>query len=155
VKSLDESGTKESDILNNAMKLYERDHKKYKSFSFMHCWSLLKNFPRFFEASRPDTSKILEKRTPSTRSQVSSGVALLFAFLQHSQPSILGPNYPSPSNLAPSNPSPSTFPSRPMGSKQAKRQKGDESERTHTLRRTADATSSLSIDVAKRNKLLA
>jgi len=52
-------------------------------------------------------------------------VALLLASLQYDQsnipsPSNVGPNNSSPNNPSPCNLSPSRFPSRPLGSKQAK-----------------------------------
>ena len=112
----------------------------------MHCWAVVKDLPRFFEPGRTDTSKTLGKIKSSHHEVLSMDHPFASTPLEHNVS-----NNPDPGNP---NPSESTFLERPMGTKQAKKLKEDENARAYTLRRTAQAASSLSSEVDKRNKLL-
>ena len=147
IRDLNESGTSEADIIHKALTLYKTEHGKNKKFfSFMHCWAVVKDLPRFFEPGRTDTSKTLGKIKSSHHEVLSMGHPFASTPLEHNVS-----NNPDPDNP---NPSESTFLERPMGTKQAKKLKADENVRAYTLRRTAQAASSLSSEVDKRNKLL-
>ena len=150
VRDLNESGTSEADIMEKAMKLYRTRHgNDRKNYSYLHCWMIVKDFPRFFEAGRPESSKVLGKRRSSAQDMPVPSP--MFPSISTSDGQTL------PSIPVPSNPSSSKgkFHEMPMGSKQAKNAKADENTRTYTLRQTAEAALSLSSDVAERNKLLA
>jgi len=73
IQKLNESGTNDADVITKALDAYRRTHKKKHNFGFMHCWSIVKDHPRFFDMERNPTPK-LGKRTsrlediPSTSS---------------------------------------------------------------------------------------
>ncbi len=118
IRQLDEFGTSEDDIIDKVFKLYHVEYgKDKKHYQFLHCWTLVKDIPNFFEPSRLESLKTFDKRASSTHDVVST----IIPFNSTSPPHILSPNAPSPSA--------STFPNRPMGTKQGKRLKVDENAR--------------------------
>ena len=60
VEDLRRSGTSEADILVEALDLYKIKHPKGASFTYLHCWYLLKNVPRWAEGSMTEN-----RRSPS------------------------------------------------------------------------------------------
>jgi hypothetical protein len=61
VLALNEAGTSVEDVLRRALELYKLKHPKGLSFSFIHCWLLLKDIPKWAETSLTD-----EKKTTTT-----------------------------------------------------------------------------------------
>jgi hypothetical protein len=57
VESLRRSGVSESDILGEALELYKLKHPKGHSFTFLHCWYLLRNVPRWADGSATECRK--------------------------------------------------------------------------------------------------
>jgi hypothetical protein len=51
VQDLRRSGASTSDILQEALELYKVKHPKRHSFSYLHCWYLLHDVPRWAEGS--------------------------------------------------------------------------------------------------------
>ena len=67
VEDLRRSGTSEADILVEVLDLYKIKHPKGASFTYMHCWYLLRNVPRWVEGgiseSRRSPSRPLSSRS--------------------------------------------------------------------------------------------
>ena len=55
--NLRRSGVSESDILAEALELYKLKHLKGHSFTFLHCWYLLRNVPRWANGSATECRK--------------------------------------------------------------------------------------------------
>jgi hypothetical protein len=115
---LNESGTNETDVITKALDAYRRMHDKKHNFGFMHCWPIVKDHPRFFNMERIATFKLGKMKSrlediPST----SSGL-----FEARIEPTSLANESPLP--FAPTH---GGSLDRPMGSKQVKKTKADES----------------------------
>ena len=50
VLNLKESGTSLEDVLQRALELYRVKHPKQQGFLYIHCWTILKDIPRWFES---------------------------------------------------------------------------------------------------------
>jgi hypothetical protein len=50
VSMLNQSGTSLEDVLEWSLELYKIKHLKQLLFVFLHCWSILKDVPRWFES---------------------------------------------------------------------------------------------------------
>ena len=51
VLNLKESGTSLEDVLQRALELYRVKHPKQQGFLYIHCWTILKDIPRWFESA--------------------------------------------------------------------------------------------------------
>ena len=51
VENLKRSGMSVNDILAEALELYKLKHPKGYSFTYVHCWYLLRNVPRWVDGS--------------------------------------------------------------------------------------------------------
>ena len=51
VLNLKESGTSLEDVLQRALELYRVKHPKQHGFLYMHCWTILKDIPRWFDSA--------------------------------------------------------------------------------------------------------
>ena len=51
VENLRRSGVCKSDVLAEALELYKMKHPKSHNFTFLHCWYLLRNVPRWADSS--------------------------------------------------------------------------------------------------------
>jgi hypothetical protein len=51
VENLRRSGVSEGDVLSEALELYKLKHPKGHNFTFLHCWYLLRNVPRWADGS--------------------------------------------------------------------------------------------------------
>ena len=45
-----ESGTSMEDVLDRALEYYRDRHPKHQGFTFLHCWTLLREVPRWWES---------------------------------------------------------------------------------------------------------
>jgi hypothetical protein len=45
-----ESGTSMDDVLGRALEYYRDRHPKHQGFTFLHCWTLLREVPRWWES---------------------------------------------------------------------------------------------------------
>jgi hypothetical protein len=57
VENLRRNGVSESDILAEALELYKLKHPKGHSFTFLHCWYLLRSVPRWVDGSVTECRK--------------------------------------------------------------------------------------------------
>ena len=68
VLSLNQSHTSLEDVLDHSLDLYKVRHQKQQPFLFVHCWRILKDFPRWFDSVnsspsfQPVRSPIIPKR---------------------------------------------------------------------------------------------
>jgi hypothetical protein len=51
VLNLKESGTSLEDVLQRALELYRVKHPKQQGFLYIHCWTILKDIPRWFDSA--------------------------------------------------------------------------------------------------------
>ena len=51
VLNLKESGTSLEDVLQRALELYRVKHPKQQGFLYLHCWTILKDIPRWFDSA--------------------------------------------------------------------------------------------------------
>jgi hypothetical protein len=49
VSALNQSGTSVADVLERSLELYKIKHPKQLSIVYLHCWTILKDVPRWFE----------------------------------------------------------------------------------------------------------
>ena len=67
IQKLNESGTNETDVITKALDAYRRTHNKKHNFGFMHCWPIVKEYPRFFDMEKITTPKLGKKRSPDLK----------------------------------------------------------------------------------------
>jgi hypothetical protein len=51
VLNLKESGTSLEDVLQRLLELYRVKHRKQQGFLYLHCWTILKDIPPWFESA--------------------------------------------------------------------------------------------------------
>ena len=51
VLNLNESGASLEDVLQRALELYRVKHPKQQGFLYLHCWTILKDIPRWFDSA--------------------------------------------------------------------------------------------------------
>ena len=139
VEDLQRSGTSEADILVEALDLYKLKHPKGASFTYLHCWYLLRNMPRWAEGgineSRRSPSAPLSSRS---RLEMSGGSEIDSDCASPQAQPLRSPVIP-----------PTVARTRPQGSKAAKEDHRSMKTRDAAIRAQAAATKEMA-DATKR-----
>ncbi|XP_024358606.1 uncharacterized protein [Physcomitrium patens] len=74
VRAESESGTSSEEMLQRALELYKQKHPNKQSFTFIHCWLVLKDSPRWSDA-REDVRKtpLLKRKIPGASTDLDKG----------------------------------------------------------------------------------
>ena len=57
VESLPPSGATEDDMVDHALKLYSEIHEKNQKFKYLHCWRILRKYPKWKNANSSSSAK--------------------------------------------------------------------------------------------------